>query len=109
MNKYKLRAFYLPDLAHSTIYNYIFEYNEETDMFVMLEDKDIQYPSECIGADYQNWIVFMTNIVETREGEENIFRGICHKTNSFEIKDTIDRLKLFNSKIKEDVINNNEN
>ena len=73
----KLKAIFLPDLAHDSSQSYVFEYDKETNQFYMVTDKEIAYdPIFLIEMD--DWLIFETELVSDGfiEGiKDEIFRG----------------------------------
>jgi hypothetical protein len=73
----KIKAIFLPDLAHDSSRSYTFEYDKEINQFYMVSDKDIAYdPIFLIEMD--DWIIFETELVSDGyiEGvKDEIFRG----------------------------------
>lgn len=86
----KIKAIFLPDLAHDSSQSYTFEYDKKSNQFYMVTDKEIAYdPIFLIEMD--DWLIFETELVSDEEythGEVTIIP----RTNLEEY------LKKFNSK-----------
>ena len=59
----KIRAIYLPDIAFNDTKNIIFEFNKDTNSFILIGDESYRYDKECIIED-SNWILFETQLME---------------------------------------------
>lgn len=62
----KLKAIFLPDLAHDSSKSYTFEYNKEANQFYMVTDKDIAYDPIFLIED-EDWLIFETELVADEE------------------------------------------
>ena len=54
MGEIKIRAIYIGDVRFNQCP--VFELNEETNYFEMLDDKDFRYPKECVEFDEDFYI-----------------------------------------------------
>lgn len=91
----KLKAIFLPDLAHDSSKSYTFEYDKETNQFYMVSDKDIAYdPIFLIEMD--DWLIFETELVSDGyiEGiEDEIFRGEVKRIPSNELEEYLKKFQ----------------
>ena len=85
----KLKAIFLPDLAHDSSQSYVFEYDKEVNQFYMVTDKEIAYdPIFLIEMD--DWLIFETELVSDGfiEGmKDEIFRGEVNKISKYQLKE----------------------
>ncbi|NRU52473.1 hypothetical protein [Clostridium beijerinckii] len=73
----KLKAIFLPDLAHDSSKSYTFEYDKEANQFFMVSDKEIAYDPIFL-IEMTDWLIFETELVSDGfiEGvEDEIFKG----------------------------------
>jgi len=73
----KLKAIFLPDLAHDSTKSYTFEYDKEVNQFYMVTDKEIAYDPIFL-IEMEDWLIFETELVadEYIEGiKDEMFHG----------------------------------
>lgn len=84
----KIRAIYLPDIAFNDTKNIIFEFNKDTNSFILIGDESYRYDIECIIED-SNWILFETQLMEDVLDDNTIIN--CGITNQISKEDFIKR------------------
>jgi len=90
----KLKAIFLPDLAHDSSKSYTFEYDKEINKFYMVTDKEIAYdPIFLIEMD--DWLIFETELVSDEDDEYN---GCHGEVKTIPRTDLEEYLKKFNNK-----------
>ena len=84
----KLKAIFLPDLAHDSSKSYTFEYDKEVNQFYMVTDKVIAYDPIFL-IEMTDWLIFETELVSDgyiEVVEDEIFCGKVKRIPSNELE-----------------------